>query len=291
MIVRGYGKINLSLDVVRRREDGYHDLRMIMQSVDIYDELTLLLTDTDCITMTCSVPGLPTDDSNLVVKAAKTLLLHCGITRGLNIHLKKNIPLAAGMAGGSADAAAVLVGLNKMLDLQLSIDELKIMGVTLGADIPFCIQGGTCLSEGIGDVLTVLPSPPDCDVLIIKPSFDVSTKFVYGSLQLTPLTVHPDVDGMIDYIIKGDLNGICQLTGNVLASVTEAVHSQIIDIRCFCIDSGALTSLMTGSGPTVFALFNDSQKALFCKEEIIRNFNCESAKLTKFKDCGVEIIY
>lgn len=290
MIVRGYGKINLSLDVLRRREDGYHDLRMIMQSVDIYDELTLLLTDNNSITMTCSTPGLPTDSSNLVIKAAEKLLLNYGINQGLSIHLEKNIPMAAGMAGGSADAAAVLVGLNKLLDLKLSLDELKAIGVTLGADIPFCIQGGTCLSEGIGDILTALPSPPDCDVLIIKPSFDVSTGFVYKNLQLTPLTVHPDVDGMINCISNNDLLGICNLTGNVLASVTEAAHSQIIDIRNSCIDSGALTSLMTGSGPTVFAIFDDFLKAQYCKEEIIRNYNCESAKLTKFKDIGVEII-
>ena len=195
-------KINLALDVLRRREDGYHEVRMIMQSIRLFDRLTLERTNKSGITLSSNLSFLPNDENNLVYRAADLLRQEFGITDGLQIRLEKRIPVAAGMAGGSTDAASCMLALNKLYDLGLSNEELQQRGVTLGDDIPYCIMRGTALSEGIGEILTPIAPAPDCHILIVKPGIHVSTKSVYGGLSLDENTIHPDIDGMIDAIKK-----------------------------------------------------------------------------------------
>ncbi|MBO6016223.1 MAG: 4-(cytidine 5'-diphospho)-2-C-methyl-D-erythritol kinase, partial [Lachnospiraceae bacterium] len=191
-----YGKINLGLDVLRRRPDGYHDVKMIMQTVDVYDTLMFTQRADEVITLTCDDTKLPCDENNLIYKAAKLILDHTQAKKGVDIHLQKRIPVAAGMAGGSTDAAATLCGLNELFGLGLDQETLLKLGVQIGADVPFCIMGGCALSEGIGEVLTPLPTPPSCELVIAKPDIDVSTKYVYEHLNLPALTSHPDIDGI-----------------------------------------------------------------------------------------------
>ena len=191
---KGYAKINLGLDVLRRREDGYHELRMIMQTVDIYDELLIEKTDENgMVTLTANCEGLPLDENNLIVKAARIMMDTYHLSGGLRIHLTKQIPMAAGMAGGSADAAATFLGINRLFGLNLTKEELEKHGVRVGADVPYCILGGTCLAEGIGEILTPIRQLPDVPVVIVKPDFDVSTGYVYGNLHADTLKNHPDI--------------------------------------------------------------------------------------------------
>lgn len=257
MVYHAYGKINLGLDVLRRLENGYHEVKMVMQSVALYDELTFEITDEQGVFLTTSREELPCDDSNLITIAAKLLLKERLEKRGVRIHLEKRIPMAAGMAGGSADAAATLVAVNNLFELGYSIEELKKIGVTLGADIPFCIEGGTQLSEGIGEILTKLPAFDCRYVLIAKPDIDVSTKYVYENLHVDTLKSHPDVDGMVRSICAGDFAGVLQTMGNVLETVTEKKYPVIKELKDLMIQSGASNSMMSGSGPTVFGLFQD----------------------------------
>ena len=216
--LRAYGKINLGLDVLRKREDGYHEVKMIMQTVGLFDQIDLFKSGEPGIRIETNLPYLPVNENNLVYQAARLLMEEFQIKDGLNIRLRKLIPVAAGMAGGSSDAAAVLVGLNKMFRLGLSEEELMNRGVKLGADVPYCIMRGTVLSEGIGEKLTPLPPVPQCQVLLAKPAISVSTKFVYENLHIDQFSSeeHPDVDGMVHAIEKGDLYGIADRLGNVL---------------------------------------------------------------------------
>ncbi len=259
MIYHAYGKINLGLDVLRRLPNGYHEVKMVMQSVELHDELHFEKTQDKSITMTSNVSALPSDDNNLIIKAAKLLLENRVVNEGVKIHLEKRIPMAAGMAGGSADAAATLVAVNKLFDLGYSIEELKRLGVTLGADIPFCIEGGTQLSEGIGEVLTKLPSFECSYILIAKPDIDVSTKYVYENLHVDQLKVHPDMDGMVAAIQAGNTDGVLQTMDNVLQTVTEKKYTEIGELKRLMLEGGALNSMMSGSGPTVFGIFRDAQ--------------------------------
>ncbi len=276
---KAYAKINLALDVVRRLENGYHEVRMIMQTVDLYDELTFQKTEGG-ITLTVEMGShsrenaawteangqsalqadsqngfVPADQSNLIYKAAKLLLDTAGVTGGVSVHLKKNIPVAAGMAGGSTDAAAALLGLNELYQLQYTEEELKAIGVKIGADVPYCIQGGTALAEGIGEILSPLPAPPAAHLLIAKPDIDVSTAFVYRNLRLETVTEHPDIDGMIAALERHDLKGITDRLGNVLETVTVPAYPVIAQIREMMRGHGAMGTLMSGSGPTVFGIF------------------------------------
>ena len=204
--LKAMAKINLGLDVVRKREDGYHEVRMIMQTIRMYDQIQLTMTDVPGIQVKTNLFYLPVNEDNLVYRAAKLLMDEFQITKGVAIDLHKFIPVAAGMAGGSSDAAAVLVGMNKMFRLGLSREELVKRGVTLGADIPYCIMRGTALAEGIGEKLTRLAPTPACHVLIAKPGIHVSTKFVYTNLKAGELKVHPDIDGQIQALEKRDLH-------------------------------------------------------------------------------------
>lgn len=260
-------KINIGLDVLRRREDGYHEVKMIMQSIRLFDRLTLEKTDKPEIHLTTNLSFLPVNEDNLVYRSAKMLMEEFHISGGLNIHLDKRIPVAAGMAGGSTDAASCMLAINELYDLGLGKRNLMKRGVKLGADIPYCVLKGTALSEGIGEKLSTIPAMPDCHILIAKPGIHVSTKFVYENLVLDENTVHPDIDRMIAAMKKRDLGELCEHIGNVLETVTIPAHPQIAAIKECMMEHGALGSLMSGSGPTVFGIFDDPEKAAFAKEK------------------------
>lgn len=268
MYLKAYGKINLALDVLRKREDGYHDVRMIMQTVGIYDGIEMVKTDTGKIEIDTNIYYLPTNENNIVYKAVKLLFDEFNIQSGIRISLKKFIPVSAGMAGGSTDAASVLFGINKMFDLKLSIKDLMERGVKLGADVPYCIMRGTALSEGIGEKLKRLPDMVKCPVLIAKPPISVSTKFVYENLKIDEIERHPDIDGMIEAIRERDLRKIASKMENVLETVTVKEYPQIEDIKKVMLEENALNSLMSGSGPTVFGLFENEEDAYAAKERI-----------------------
>ena len=260
-------KINIGLDVLRRREDGYHEVKMIMQSIRLFDRLTLKKSETPGIHLSSNLHFLPTNENNLVYQSAKLLRDEFGIDEGLDIFLDKRIPVAAGMAGGSTDAASCMLAMNELYDLGLNKRQLMKRGVTLGADIPYCILKGTALSEGIGEKLSTIPKMPDCYILIAKPRIHVSTKFVYTNLVLDENSPHPDIDAMILAMKNRGLNDLCASLGNILETVTIPAHPEIDVIKQCMIEHGALGSLMSGSGPTVFGVFDDPDKAAFAKEK------------------------
>lgn len=262
---KAYAKINLGLDVIRRREDGYHEVKMIMQTIDLYDVLTFMKTEKKGIHVTTNTEDLIGDESNLVYKAAKlfmdTYFVEASANKGVAIHLEKNIPMAAGMAGGSTDAASVFHGINELFSMGVSTEEMCSLAVKIGADVPYCIKGGTALSEGIGEILTNLPEIPECFLLIAKPDIDVSTKFVYENLSINSLMHHPDIDGMVEAIYEKNLQGIISRMGNVLETVTINEYPIINNIKAFMKEQGALNALMSGSGPTVFGVFDTKETA------------------------------
>lgn len=258
---KAYGKINIGLDVLRKRSDGYHEVKMIMQTVSLYDRITITRNkNSSDIVLETNLNFLPTNENNIVYKAAKLIKDEFGISDGLSIKLEKHIPVAAGMAGGSTDAAATLELLNTMYSLNLSKDDLMKRAVTLGADVPYCILKGTALSEGIGEVLTPLKQLMPCYILIVKPPIYVSTKFVYENLRINELKSHPDIDGIVDAISSGDLETMSQKMGNVLESVTEDNYPVISSIKKLMTQNGAISSLMSGSGPTVFGIYDNEDK-------------------------------
>lgn len=259
--VKALAKINLGLDVIRKRPDGYHEVRMIMQTVHLYDQLTLQKTKEPEISIQSNLTFLPMDESNLAYQAAKLLKDECGIREGVAISLKKHIPIAAGMAGGSTDAAAVLYGMNELFGLGFKRQKLMELGVGIGADVPYCLMRGTALAEGIGEKLRSLPPMPKCPVLIAKPNIGVSTKFVYENLKLDGHVVHPDISAQIAAIRQGDLKAVAGLMGNILESVTVPQYPVIDEIKRRMTDNGALSSMMSGSGPSVFGLFDDENAA------------------------------
>lgn len=257
---KAYAKINLGLDVLGTLPNGYHEVRMVMQTVDIWDELTFEKTASG-IAISTNSEELPTDGDNLIYKAAGLMMEELGIKGGVNIDLCKNIPIAAGMAGGSADAAAAMRGICELYGLQVEDQRLMELGVRIGADVPYCIMGGTALAEGIGERLTELPSPPDCWLVVAKPDINVSTKYVYEHLDAVGDFSHPDIDGMITALKEGSLEGIVKRLGNVLEQVTVEAYPIVDDIKNGLRASGALGTLMSGSGPTVFGIFQDREQA------------------------------
>ncbi|MDO5422306.1 MAG: 4-(cytidine 5'-diphospho)-2-C-methyl-D-erythritol kinase [Eubacteriales bacterium] len=285
--LKAMAKINLGLDVVRKREDGYHEVRMIMQTIHMYDQLQLLMMDTPGIRVKTNLYYLPENEDNLVYKAAKLLMDEFHIQKGIHIDLHKFIPVAAGMAGGSSDAAAVLVGVNRMFHLGLSSEELMQRGVKIGADIPYCIMRGTALAEGIGEKLTRLPAMPHCHVLIAKPGIHVSTKFVYSNLKANELMVHPDIDGQIAAIQNRDLKQIAALMGNVLETVTIPAYPVIQEIKDQMLECGALNAMMSGSGPTVFGLFDREEKAKRASERLKRSELAKQVYITGMFNGGI----
>ena len=254
--LKALAKINLGLDVVRRREDGYHEVRMIMQTIQLYDRLDIKRTQEPGIQIQTNLSFLPVNENNLIYKAAKLLMDEFSITDGVSVKLDKRIPVAAGMAGGSTDAAAMLIGVNRLFSLGLTKRELMERGVQIGADVPYCIMRGTALAEGIGEALSPLPPMVKCPVLIAKPSISVSTKFVYQNLKLDDTTIHPDIDRLIDDIKAKNLHDIAAHMGNVLETVTIPNYPVIDEIKKHMLSNGAVGAMMSGSGPTVFGLLN-----------------------------------
>ena len=283
---KAYAKINLGLDVLRRREDGYHEVKMIMQTVDIYDVLTFVKAPADVFRLSVDSAQIPDDDNNLVLKAARLLFTTAGIDAGVEVTLQKNIPVAAGMAGGSTDAAATLIGLNALYDLRFTTEQLQEIGVKLGADIPYCIMGGTALSQGIGEILRPLPAPPRAHLVIAKPDLMISTKYVYENLHANSLMVHPNIDGMIEALSNRDLIKMCSLMGNVLETVTEKENPIITQIKDLMKEQGATGALMSGSGPTVFSIFTEEEKARSCFQKIQEENLAKQLFLTGFHNTG-----
>lgn len=265
---KAYAKVNIGLDVLRRRPDGYHELKMIMQTVDIFDDLTFERERETGIRLRIEGADLPADENNLVYKAAALMMEERQIKEGVAITVTKRIPIAAGMAGGSADAAAAMRGLNTLFGMGYSAEELRKLGVKLGADIPYCITGGTMLSEGIGEVLTPLPAPPECYLVVAKPDMDVSTAFVYQNLRVDSLPSHPDIDGMVKALAAGELRGITDRMGNVLETVTVPAYPVIDRIKTRMRELGAENALMSGSGPTVFGIYKEKETAKKAAEVI-----------------------
>ena len=259
--LKALAKINLGLDVVRRREDGYHEVRMIMQTIQLYDRLDIKRTQEPGIQIQTNLSFLPVNENNLIYKAAKLLMDEFSITDGVSVKLDKRIPVAAGMAGGSTDAAAMLIGVNRLFSLGLTKRQLMERGVQIGADVPYCIMRGTALAEGIGEALSPLPPMVKCPVLIAKPSISVSTKFVYQNLKLDDTTIHPDIDRLIDDIKAKNLHDIAAHMGNVLETVTIPNYPVIDEIKKHMLSNGALGAMMSGSGPTVFGLFDNEDTA------------------------------
>lgn len=278
--LKALAKINLGLDVVRRRDDGYHEVRMIMQTINLFDRLEIKKIKESAIKIHTNLFFLPVNENNLVYKAAKLLIDEFGIQEGVSVGLTKKIPVAAGMAGGSTDAAAMLFGMNRLFGLGLSKKQLMERGVKIGADVPYCIMRGTALAEGIGDKLSPLPAMVKCPVLIAKPQISVSTKFVYQNLKLDDKTVHPDIDRLIEDIRNKDLKAVSDLMGNVLESVTIPNYPVISQIKEQMMDSGAVGSMMSGSGPTVFGLFDDSRTAQLAFGKIKRSGLAKQVYLT-----------
>lgn len=268
MELKALGKVNLGLDVLGKRENGYHDVRMVMQTVYLYDQIRMKKEKDPGITVDTNLYYLPVNENNLVYKAAKLLIDEFGIKEGVKISLDKHIPVAAGMAGGSSDAAAVLFGMNRMFGLGLLREELMERGVAIGADVPYCIMRGTVLAEGIGEILTPLPAMPRCAVLLAKPPVAVSTKQVYEKLDLKEIIKHPDIDGILEGLKNQDLYEVASNMGNVLEEVTISEYPVIEEIKGAMKAAGALNAIMSGSGPTVFGIFANKNQARSAMQKI-----------------------
>lgn len=286
MELKALAKINLGLDVLGRRENGYHDVRMIMQSIYLYDEVKIERTENPGIELKSNLYFLPTGEGNIAYKAAKMLMEEFQITEGVRITLNKHIPVAAGMAGGSSNAAAVLFGMNKIFELKLTQQELMERGVRLGADVPYCIMRGTVLAEGIGEELTTLTPMPKCFVLIAKPPVSVSTKVVYEALDAKEIVDHPDINGLIAGLEHRDLKEIAACMGNVLEDVTIPMHPVIEEIKQEMKRSGALNAMMSGSGPTVFGLFETKSAARKAQERIRKKALAKQVYVTNMHGAG-----
>ena len=283
--LKAYGKINIGLDVIRKREDGYHDLDMIMQTVGVYDDVIISREDgtqTYEIEVSTDAVVLPNDKGNLAFMAAKVLMEAYDIKAKVKIHINKRIPIAGGMAGGSADCAAVLRGVNQLFQLGLTDEQLQEYGVKLGADVPYCIVGGTKRAQGIGEILTDLPTPPKCYVIIAKPDAFVSTKFVYSHIRPAQIENHPDIDGIIESIKAGDLYGMCEKIANVMEDVTIPEYPIIQKVKDILKSNGAVNALMSGSGPTVFGIYDDEEKAKQSMDALSGKEFVSQLYLTKF---------
>ena len=266
--LKALAKVNLGLDVLGVRENGYHDVRRVMQTIYLYDNVTIRKTEEPGIQLKTNLFYLPVDEKNIAYKAAKLLMDEFEIESGVEIILDKRIPVAAGMAGGSSNAAAVLVGMNRLFQLGLKDQELMERGVQLGADVPYCIMRGTVLAEGIGEILSPLPPLPKCYVLVAKPGISVSTKMVYEKLDSHEIDEHPDIDGIIAGLEEGNLKKIADAMGNVLERVTIEEYPIIEEIKEIMKDSGALNAMMSGSGPTVFGIYDDKVLAKQAQQKI-----------------------
>ena len=271
MKIKAYAKINIALDVVGKREDGYHLLKMIMQTVDLYDVIEITKIDSD-IKLICNKPYVPIDERNLAYKAAKLFKETYNIEDGVSINLTKNIPVSAGMAGGSTDAAGVLKLMNRIFNINASDEELRALGLKLGADVPYCINGGTALCEGIGEKITQLKPFNDKIVVIVKPPFGVSTKEVYKDFDLSKVIFHPRTEDIIRAMENDDIHFVSNNMKNLLENVTLRKHRVILNIKESMRSYDALGTMMSGSGPTGFAFFDDMLKAQICYDEMKKKY-------------------
>ncbi len=264
--LKARAKINLGLDVIGRRENGYHDVRMVMQTVGLYDRIIMTKIPEEDIRIKTNIGFLPVNENNLVYKAIMLMKNKYKLDGGIEVDLNKFIPVAAGMAGGSSDAASALFGMNRLYDLNIPMKELMNIGVEIGADVPYCLMRGTALAEGIGEKLTRLSDMPFCHILIAKPPVNVSTKLVYEKLDSTQVKSHPDIDGIIEAIKLKDVALVASRMGNVLESVTVPLYPVIDSIKRDMIEHGAINAMMSGSGPTVFGIFPDEQSMIACQQ-------------------------
>lgn len=272
MFVKAHAKINLSLDVIGKRQDGYHLLKMIMQSIELSD-LVKVEKNHKGINITCDKSYVPLDKKNIAYRAAELFLDYYGIEEGVDIEITKNIPIAAGLAGGSSDAAAVLKAMRDIFMPDLKNDKLVDLGLKIGADVPFCIIEGTALCEGIGEIMTSLKPFSGYILILVKPPFGVSTREVYRDLNIDMIFKHPNNESLIDYIEKGDLRSLCSNMRNVLENVTLKKHPILKKIKSEMLDLGALGSMMSGSGPTIFGFFDNIEKAQQCYDKMSAKYN------------------
>ncbi|MGG3279023.1 4-(cytidine 5'-diphospho)-2-C-methyl-D-erythritol kinase [Paenibacillus solani] len=267
-------KINLMLDVLHKRPDGFHEVEMVMTMIDLADRLEMSEQKRDTIIITSQAGYIPLDEKNLAFQAAKLIKERYDVKNGVHIHLDKKIPVAAGLAGGSSDAAATLRGLNRLWGLGIPQEELLALGAELGSDVPFCVSGGTALATGRGEVLTPIPNPPQCWVIVAKPPINVSTAEVYGRLRSEQIQHHPSSQRMVEALQQGSFQQMCQSLGNVLEEVTLKLHPEVQQLKDGMLKLGADGALMSGSGPTVFGLVSKESKVAriynglrgFCKE-------------------------
>ena len=286
--LKSRAKINLSIDVLGKREDGYHLVEMIMQTIDLYDIIKIKELKCNEIIIKSNSSDIPLDENNIVYKAAKLIKETFNINKGIEIFIDKYIPIAAGMAGGSSNAAAVLVGLNKLWNLQLSEEELKSLGFKLGADVPFCIVGNAALAEGVGEELTYIKGlSKDVSILVCKPELFVSTKDVYGGLDLNNLKQRPNNKLLIEYLKDDNIEGVSNNMVNVLEAVTSKMHEEINDIEKIMNENKALGSMMSGSGPTVFGIYKNIEDALKGKKELLKKY--KQVYVVNSNEKGVEI--
>jgi 4-diphosphocytidyl-2-C-methyl-D-erythritol kinase len=258
-----YAKLNLTLDVLGKREDGFHDLRMVMQSVSLHDDVTLTLTEGEGIAMETNLSFLPTDRRNIAVSAALAFQRATGVSlEGLRIRVEKRIPICAGTAGGSSDGAAVLRGLNTLLRTGLTPMALAKIGESVGSDVPYCVLGGTALAEGRGERLSVLPALPPCHIVMCKPGFPISTPELFRRIDSYKLRCRPDTSGMLNALTQGDLEGVSHRLYNVFEDVLPPQQGSVIqEIRTSLIEAGALGACLSGTGPTVFGIFTSLEQA------------------------------
>ncbi|MCI1778081.1 MAG: 4-(cytidine 5'-diphospho)-2-C-methyl-D-erythritol kinase [Paenibacillus lautus] len=267
-------KINLMLDVLHKRPDGFHEVEMVMSMIDLADRLEMSEQKRDTIIITSQAGYIPLDEKNLAFQAARLIKERYDVKQGVHIHLDKKIPVAAGLAGGSSDAAATLRGLNRLWGLGIPQEELLALGAELGSDVPFCVTGGTALATGRGEVLTPIPNPPQCWVIVAKPPINVSTAEVYGRLRSEQIQRHPSAERMVEALTQGSFQQMCQSLGNVLEEVTLKMHPEVQQLKEGMLKLGADGALMSGSGPTVFGLVSKESKVAriynglrgFCKE-------------------------
>ncbi|MDB8793944.1 4-(cytidine 5'-diphospho)-2-C-methyl-D-erythritol kinase [Romboutsia sp. 1001216sp1] len=286
--LKSRAKINLSIDVLGKRDDGYHLVEMIMQTIDLYDVIKIKQLDTNDVVIKSNSSHIPLDNDNIVYKAIELLRQRFNINKGIEVFIEKNIPVAAGMAGGSSNAAAVLVGLNKLWKLNLTEQELQELGLKLGADVPYCISGKTALAEGIGEKLSYIKGlPKNISILICKPNLFVSTKDVYQGLDLNNIENRPNNKLLIECLEKGDIDSLSKNMSNVLENVTSKIHKEINGIEEIMMANSALGSMMSGSGPTVFGLFDKSENALKCKDILLQQYS--QVYVVSSSEKGVEI--
>lgn len=279
--LKARAKINLGLDVLGKREDGYHEVRMVMQTIGIYDRLILTKIPEEEIRITSNLAFLPVNENNLIYKAIKLLKDDYHFPGGVSVDLNKFIPVAAGMAGGSTDAASTMFGVNRLFGLNLSMGKMMELGVRLGADVPYCVMRGTALAEGIGEKLTRITPVPHMWILIAKPQINVSTRLVYEQLDMGGIQKHPDIDGIIRAIEAQDVVRIAQSMGNVLENVTVPLYPVIETIKQDMLSHGAINAMMSGSGPTVFGIFPDEQTTLACQAFLKKKGDARQVYITE----------